>query len=56
VDLGFSGEVGDLRHGYRHGYPSAVIDALAGAFGLTGHDQRPLTMLSLATIPVAELN
>jgi SAM-dependent methyltransferase len=38
VDLGFSGEVADLYHRYRHGYPSAVIDALAGAFGLTGQD------------------
>jgi SAM-dependent methyltransferase len=38
VDLGFSGEVADLYHRYRHGYPGAVIDALAGAFGLTDQD------------------
>ena len=38
VDLGFRGEVADLYHRYRHGYPAAVIDALAGAFGLTGQD------------------
>jgi SAM-dependent methyltransferase len=38
VDLGFSGEVADLYHRYRHGYPGAVIDTLAGAFGLTGQD------------------
>ncbi len=38
MDLGFSGEVADLYHRYRHGYPAAVIDALAGAFTLTGQD------------------
>lgn len=38
VDLGFRGEVADLYHRYRHGYPSAVLDALAGAFRLTGQD------------------
>jgi ubiquinone/menaquinone biosynthesis C-methylase UbiE len=38
VDLGFSGEVADLYHRYRHGYPDAVIDALAGTFELTGQD------------------
>jgi len=38
VDRGFRGEVADLYHKYRHGYPPAVIGALAGAFGLTGQD------------------
>lgn len=38
VELGFSGEVADFYHRYRHGYPGAVIDALAGAFGLNGQD------------------
>ena len=39
MELGFSGEVADLYHRYRHGYPGAVIDALAGgAFKLTGQD------------------
>lgn len=38
MDLGFRGEVADLYHRYRHGYPGAVLDALAGAFGLTGRD------------------
>ena len=38
VDLGFRGEVADFYHRYRHGYPGAVLDALAGAFGLTGQD------------------
>jgi SAM-dependent methyltransferase len=37
-DRGFRGEVADLYHQYRHGYPDAVIDALTGAFGLTGQD------------------
>lgn len=36
--LGFSGEVADFYHRYRRGYPGAVIDALAAAFGLTGRD------------------
>jgi len=30
--------VTDLYHRYRRGYPDAVIDALAGAFGLNGQD------------------
>jgi SAM-dependent methyltransferase len=38
VDLGFRGEVADFYHRYRHGYPSAVLDALVGAFGLAGQD------------------
>ena len=38
MDLGFRGEVADLYHRYRHGYPGAVLDVLAGAFGLTGQD------------------
>ena len=38
MELGFSGEVADFYHRYRHGYPAAVLDALAGAFGLTGQD------------------
>jgi len=38
VDLGFKGEVADLYHRYRHGYPGTVLDALVGAFGLTGQD------------------
>src|SRR5580658_1693830 len=38
VDLGFRGEVADFYHRYRHGYPDAVLDALTGAFGLTGQD------------------
>jgi SAM-dependent methyltransferase len=38
MDLGFRGEVADLYHRYRRGYPPAVIDALAGAFSLTGDD------------------
>jgi trans-aconitate methyltransferase len=37
-DLGFGGEVAEFYHQYRRGYPSAVIDALAGAFGLTSDD------------------
>jgi hypothetical protein len=41
MELGFGGEVADLYHRYRHGYPGAVIDALAGAFGLgTGRSAR----------------
>jgi ubiquinone/menaquinone biosynthesis C-methylase UbiE len=36
--LGFSGEVADLYHRYRHGYPAAVIGELAGAFGLDDRD------------------
>jgi ubiquinone/menaquinone biosynthesis C-methylase UbiE len=38
VDLGFKGEVADFYHRYRHGYPGAVLDALADAFGLTRRD------------------
>jgi SAM-dependent methyltransferase len=34
----FAGEAAAYYHQYRHGYPSAVIDALAGAFKLTGQD------------------
>ena len=37
-DLGFGGEVAGFYHQYRRGYPPAVIDALAGAFALTGSD------------------
>jgi len=38
TDLGFTGEVAGFYHRYRHGYPSAVIDILAGAVALTGAD------------------
>lgn len=38
VDLGFGGEVADLYHRYRHGYPSAAIDMLAETFGLNAQD------------------
>jgi SAM-dependent methyltransferase len=38
MDLGFRGEVADLYHRYRHGYPGAVLDALRSAFDLTGQD------------------
>jgi len=38
VDPDFGGEVADFYHQYRRGYPPAVIDTLAGAFGLTGDD------------------
>jgi SAM-dependent methyltransferase len=38
MELGFSGEVADFYHRYRHGYPVAVLDALVGTFGLTGQD------------------
>ena len=38
MELGFSGEVADFYHRYRHGYPAAALDALVGAFGLTGQD------------------
>lgn len=38
MDLGFGGEVADLYHKYRRGYPSAVIDMLADMFGLTSND------------------
>jgi SAM-dependent methyltransferase len=36
--LGFGGEVAEFYHAYRHGYPAAVTDALAGAFGLDAED------------------
>jgi SAM-dependent methyltransferase len=35
---GFGGEVAGFYHRYRHGYPPAVIDLLAGAFGLGNAD------------------
>jgi SAM-dependent methyltransferase len=38
MSLGFGGEIPDLYHQYRRGYPPAVIDEVAGAFGLTGDD------------------
>jgi hypothetical protein len=38
MELGFSGEVADFYHRYRHGYPAAALDALVSAFGLTGQD------------------
>jgi SAM-dependent methyltransferase len=38
MDLGFGGEVADLYHRYRHGYPSAAIDMLAETFGLNAQD------------------
>jgi ubiquinone/menaquinone biosynthesis C-methylase UbiE len=38
VNLGFSGEVVELYHRYRHGYPAAVVDVLTDAFQLTSRD------------------
>ena len=38
ADLGFRGEIADLYHRYRHGYPAAVLDAVTGIFGLTSDD------------------
>ena len=38
VRPGFGGEVAGFYHKYRHGYPSAVIDAVADAFGLNDQD------------------
>jgi SAM-dependent methyltransferase len=38
TDLGFRGEVADLYHRFRRGYPPAVIDELVAAFGLTPAD------------------
>jgi ubiquinone/menaquinone biosynthesis C-methylase UbiE len=38
VNLGFRGEVADLYHRYRRGYPSEVIDVLVRAFSLTEDD------------------
>jgi ubiquinone/menaquinone biosynthesis C-methylase UbiE len=37
-DSGFGGEVAGFYQRYRRGYPAAVIDAVVGAFGLTGRD------------------
>lgn len=37
-DLGFGGEVAGFYQQYRRGYPSAVIDTLIDAFGLTKDD------------------
>jgi ubiquinone/menaquinone biosynthesis C-methylase UbiE len=34
----FSGEAAGYYHRYRHGYPSAVIDALVGSLQVTGRD------------------
>ena len=38
MELGFSGEVVEFYHRYRHGYPAAVIDILVDAFQLNHHD------------------
>ena len=38
VDLGFRGEVADLYHRYRRGYPPQVIAELVAALELTGDD------------------
>jgi SAM-dependent methyltransferase len=38
MGLGFGGEVADLYHQYRRGYPPAVIDTLTATFGLTSDD------------------
>ncbi len=38
VNLGFRGEVADLYHRYRRGYPSEVTDLLVRAFCLTDQD------------------
>jgi SAM-dependent methyltransferase len=38
MDLGFGGEVAELYHRYRHGYPEPVIDVLVEAFGLSARD------------------
>ena len=38
MGLGFSGEVVEFYHRYRHGYPAAVIDILVDAFQLTLQD------------------
>jgi trans-aconitate methyltransferase len=37
-DRGFGGAVAGFYHQYRRGYPPAVIDTLADAFGLTSND------------------
>jgi SAM-dependent methyltransferase len=38
VKRDFGGEAAGYYHRFRHGYPGAVIDALVGAFKLTGQD------------------
>jgi trans-aconitate methyltransferase len=38
MDLGFRGEVADLYHAYRHGYPATVVDVPAEPFTLTARD------------------
>jgi len=38
MDPGFRGEVADLYHRYRHGYPAAVLDAISDAFALGAGD------------------
>jgi SAM-dependent methyltransferase len=38
MDLGFGGETVELYHQYRHGYPEAVIDALARVYDLNDRD------------------
>jgi ubiquinone/menaquinone biosynthesis C-methylase UbiE len=38
MDLGFGGEVAELYHIYRHGYPAPAIDALVDVFGLSAQD------------------
>ena len=38
MELGFGGEVAELYHIYRHGYPAAAIDALVDVFGLGAQD------------------
>ena len=38
ADLGFRGEVAELYHRYRHGYPEPVIAAIAEVFGLGDGD------------------
>ncbi|MEV6282722.1 class I SAM-dependent methyltransferase [Kribbella sp. NPDC051770] len=38
MDLGFGGEVAELYHRYRRGYPPELIGACVDAFSLTGDD------------------
>src|ERR1700735_3565776 len=38
MDLGFRGEIADLYHSYRRGYPPAVLGAVVGGFGLGSDD------------------
>jgi SAM-dependent methyltransferase len=38
MDLGFRGEIADLYHRYRRGYPPAAIDEVVSAFGLARRD------------------